>query len=81
MNRNGTHQWGYQFATLAITIGIALVSGLLAGLIIRWLFPEKSVFYDEPYWEVADESLLVDEEPPKEAKEEEKNIELRAVNV
>ncbi|KAG2378512.1 hypothetical protein C9374_008151 [Naegleria lovaniensis] len=76
---NGTHQWGYQFATLAITIGIAIVSGLLAGLIIRWLFPEKSVFYDEPYWEVADESMLVDE-PPKEEKKN-TDIELKAVNV
>jgi len=72
MFTNGTHQWGYQFATLAITIGIAILSALGAGLIIRWFFPENTVFFDEPYWEIAAETMLVHEKKdmtPEERKE------------
>ena len=82
MFANGTHQWGYQFATLAITIGIAIIGGVVAGLVIRWLFPEKSVFNDEAFWEVPEDSLEYESEEEEQApKKVSTDIELKSVNV
>ncbi|KAL9642021.1 hypothetical protein ABK040_004074 [Willaertia magna] len=78
MFKKGTHQWGYQFATLAVTIGIAVTGGVIAGFVIRWLFPEKTLFVDEAFWEVASDDLKV-EDPEEETSADKKNndIELK----
>jgi len=49
-------QAGYQFAGLGVTLGIAIVGGVITGLILKlpiWIqLDEVSYFDDEDFWEV-----------------------------
>ena len=59
LNRTAGQQAGYQLLALAITLGIAIVSGLVTGLIIRLpicgSIPEEKRFDDEANWELEEE--------------------------
>nr|XP_031843773.1 ammonium transporter Rh type A isoform X2 [Nomia melanderi] len=59
-NRTAAQQAGYQLLALAITLGIAIVSGLVTGLIMRLSvcgsISEEQKFDDEAHWELEEES-------------------------
>ena len=50
-------QWTDQFASIAMTLGVSIVSGLATGWIMTFFAPRNdTLFYsDEPYWEVMDD--------------------------
>ncbi len=51
----GIYQPLYQFATLVVSLGIAIVSGAFTGLILRWFVPETSHYYDDKWaWHTGD---------------------------
>jgi ammonium transporter Rh len=55
-------QAGYQLAALAVTLGIAIVSGLITGFIIKLPFIEQinkedDFFDDGVYWHTPDDFL------------------------
>ena len=56
LGRTALEQGGYQFAALGVTIGLAIVGGLLTGLIMKIPLleqvDEEDMFDDEPYWAV-----------------------------
>ncbi|XP_076657688.1 rhesus blood group-associated glycoprotein Rh50 isoform X1 [Halictus rubicundus] len=58
-DRTALQQAGYQLLALAITLGIAIVSGLVTGLILRLpvcgSIPEELKFDDEAHWELEEE--------------------------
>ncbi|XP_033338838.1 rhesus blood group-associated glycoprotein Rh50 isoform X1 [Megalopta genalis] len=60
VNRSALQQAGYQLLALAITLGIAIVSGLVTGLILRLSvcgsISEELKFDDEAHWELEEES-------------------------
>ncbi|XP_076237995.1 rhesus blood group-associated glycoprotein Rh50 isoform X2 [Calliopsis andreniformis] len=59
-NRTAGQQAGYQLLALVITLGIAIVSGLITGLIMRLSIcgsiSEEQKFDDDPHWELEEES-------------------------
>lgn len=61
LNRTAGQQAAYQLLALVITLGIAIVSGLITGLIMRVLIcgsiSEEQKFDDEAHWELEEESL------------------------
>ncbi|XP_069115396.1 ammonium transporter Rh type A-like isoform X2 [Argopecten irradians] len=63
-DRSANEQAGYQLAALATTLGIAIVGGLLTGLVMRlpvWDDPEDEYLYDDrDYWEVSDQGFPSD---------------------
>jgi hypothetical protein len=50
-------QWTDQFASIAMTLGVAIASGLVCGWLMTFFAPRNdTLFYsDEPYWEVMDD--------------------------
>jgi len=56
VGRTAWEQTGYQFAALGVTLGIAIVGGVLTGFILRlpiWIqLDEQSIHDDEDFWEV-----------------------------
>ncbi|KAK9304112.1 hypothetical protein QLX08_004388 [Tetragonisca angustula] len=60
LNRTAGEQAGYQLLVLAITVGIAIVSGLITGLMMRMSIcgsiSEEQKFDDEAHWELEEES-------------------------
>lgn len=63
IGRSGWEQAGFQLIGLLITIGIALVSGALTGIILRLPFfeqltPEVEMFDDEAQWLTPDDYAL-----------------------
>lgn len=50
-------QWKDQFASIAMTLGVAISSGLVCGWLMTFFAPRNdTLFYsDEPYWEVMDD--------------------------
>lgn len=71
LGRSPAAQGAIQFAALLITLGMAMVGGCIAGLLIRLPLLNKvedeSVFLDEPYWVLPmhDEEKPVQEKPEK----------------
>ncbi|XP_061935705.1 ammonium transporter Rh type B isoform X4 [Apis cerana] len=61
LNRTAGQQAAYQLLALIITLGIAIISGLITGLIMRVLIcgsiSEEQKFDDEAHWELEEESL------------------------
>ncbi|OAD55793.1 Ammonium transporter Rh type B [Eufriesea mexicana] len=61
LNRTAGQQAAYQLLVLVITLGIAIVSGLITGLMMRMSIcgsiPEEQKFDDEAHWELEEESL------------------------
>ena len=55
--RTNRVQAGYQLATLGVTIGIALVSGIITGLILKCLNPPNLLFSDRFLWDFEGISL------------------------
>lgn len=60
LNRTAHQQAGYQLLSLAVTLGIAIISGLITGLFLRtslcsWL-TDKQKFDDQFVWELEEES-------------------------
>lgn len=60
LNRTAGEQAGYQLLVLAITVGIAIVSGLITGLMMQMSIcgsiSEEQKFDDEAHWELEEES-------------------------
>ncbi|XP_043590277.1 ammonium transporter Rh type A isoform X2 [Bombus pyrosoma] len=59
-NRTAGEQAGYQLLVLVITVGIAIVSGLVTGLMMRMSIcgsiSEEQKFDDEAHWELEEEA-------------------------
>ncbi|CAK9807154.1 Ammonium transporter Rh type B [Anthophora plagiata] len=60
LNRTAGQQAAYQLLVLVITLGIAIVSGLVTGLMMRMSIcgsiPEEQKFDDDAHWELEEES-------------------------
>lgn len=60
LDRTAGQQAAYQLFALAITLGIAIVSGLMTGLMMRMSIfgsvSEEQKFDDEYHWELEEES-------------------------
>ncbi|CAK9833826.1 Ammonium transporter Rh type B-B [Anthophora retusa] len=60
LNRTAGQQAAYQLLVLVITLGIAIVSGLVTGLVMRMSIcgsiPEEQKFDDDAHWELEEES-------------------------
>ena len=56
-------QAGYQLASIALSLGLAIVSGLITGLILKSpCFPEiRSLFDDQVAWELQGNEHSLDE--------------------
>lgn len=50
-------QWKLQLSAIAITLFIAIVSGIFTGFILRYFAPSDDIesYSDAPYWEVMDD--------------------------
>ena len=64
LGRSAGVQAGYQLAALAVTLGLAIVTGVITGLILKTpLFEqvkdENEMFDDEPNWLVPTDELFV----------------------
>ncbi|CAK9811249.1 Ammonium transporter Rh type B [Anthophora quadrimaculata] len=61
LNRTAGQQAAYQLLVLVITLGIAIVSGLVTGLMMRMSIcgsiPKEQKFDDDAHWELEEESL------------------------
>lgn len=60
LGRTGVVQGGYQILGLVLTLGVALVGGVIAGLVMRIPFLKNirepdEMFEDEPYWIIEDQ--------------------------
>ncbi|XP_033729955.1 ammonium transporter Rh type B-like isoform X2 [Pecten maximus] len=62
--RSANEQGGYQVAALVTTLTIAIVGGLITGLVMRipiWDDPEDEFLYDDrDYWEISDHGFPSD---------------------
>ncbi|XP_068615583.1 ammonium transporter Rh type B [Brachionichthys hirsutus] len=61
---DASHQGGIQAASLAVTLGVALVGGLIVGLVLKLpVFgapSDAACFEDNVYWEVPGDDLITD---------------------
>jgi hypothetical protein len=63
LGRTGSSQGGYQIAAVALTVGVALVGGIITGYImklpiIEQVDDEEEMFDDEPYWITPEDYVL-----------------------
>lgn len=60
--RSAKEQAGFQIAALGVTLGIALLGGMITGLVTKWSIFDvtkgEQLFDDEDFWEVPEEGLL-----------------------
>lgn len=60
LGRTAVEQGGYQMAGVALTLGMAIVGGIITGIILRLpiveqLTDENELFEDEPNWKVPED--------------------------
>ena len=75
LGRSAGVQAGYQLAGLAVTLGLAIVTGILTGIILKTpLFEqikeEDDMFDDEPNWIIPSDELFIKNESPQATKQE-----------
>jgi len=79
--RTAGEQGGYQLAAMFLTLGFAIIGGMLVGVIIKILAPEQEPFHDQSHWELPEATVQHHEETVPLKTSEEKRTEMVALDI